>query len=167
MPPRPPRMLDLDEMREKARRLRAEADQIEGAIQVLEAQRPTEEPELLMPEDAAPVRRTEPIEVPVSHSLLPSAKHSVTNDDTMATPFVTPAIESRQTGRPIRSKSPVQDTARTLGITVKQLSELVGAKYQTMRQWGSRGPVPDDIKDRFAELIAAHRASQKPKKSRS
>jgi transcriptional regulator with XRE-family HTH domain len=54
----------------------------------------------------------------------------------------------------------VKKTCRELGITQKELAKLTGFKEQTIRNWSSKGEMPDYSKNYFY-LLLKHNKQEK------
>lgn len=98
---------------------------------------------------------------------LTSGPQSATNSP-MGASAIASQVEpaSRTPGRDITSDGPVAVVAKRLGLSIKDLSAKVGAKYETARKWNTRGTVPDDIREAFDRLLASAPAKRPGKSSR-
>lgn len=95
------------------------------------------------------------------NSQLPSAQDSATIETMDASPIDSGGKKKRRRGVPLESTGPIAKVALAMDVSVAEIARRLDENYQSVRTWDARNRVPDDVKRRLVDLLAAHKKAAK------
>lgn len=97
----------------------------------------------------------------IAKSPLPSARESATIETMDASTIDSSGKKKRRRGVPLESTGPIAKVALAMDVSVAEIARKLDENYQSVRTWDARNRVPDDVKERLAALLAAHKKAAK------